>query len=218
MDLLSLVGMVTKRRGDYFSQATSLAKKYKTQEKLEEVMAGEAKILVNALRLKQIKWSEYERSLIDKTLTSALAGVYMGSRKANPAKKLDKAWPIIVGNMLPPLKEFLDETKLAIDSQSLLVGNDSEEFREGIRSWLGLVSRVVRYIANPSYSFFQLGEYFTREEQGFKQMKRIAQKDQRVCIDCSKYEKQGWQPLGSLPMPGQECRCYDRCRCSVIYR
>jgi hypothetical protein len=39
MDLLSMVSMATKRRSDYFSQAKTLAKKYK---ELEEYCPGEA--------------------------------------------------------------------------------------------------------------------------------------------------------------------------------
>lgn len=218
MDLLSLVGLATRRRGDYFSQAIALAKKLKSQEKLESVMAEEAKVMVNALRLKQIRWAEYERTLVDKTLISALAAIYMGSNGARPEQKLEKAWPKVVGDLLPPLHSFLNETKLALDAGNIRVGDQTEDFAEGIRSWLGLLGRVVRFIANPSYSFFNLGEYYVRQEQGFKQMRRVARKDKRTCSDCMTFDKQGWQPIGSLPMPGQECKCYDNCRCFIEYR
>ena len=217
MDLLSLVGIATKRRGDYFSQAKALAKKAKTQEKLEILMSQDAQVLVNALRLKQIKWSEYERSLTDKILISALTAVYLGSADARPADKLEKAWPKIVGDLLPPLHEFLKETKMAIDQGQIRVGDGTEEFSE-VKSWFGLVSRVIRYLANPSYSFFNLGQYYVHQEQGFREMRRVSKKDKRCCADCATYDKQGWQPMGSLPMPGQQCTCYDRCRCSIEYR
>ena len=42
MDLLSLVSMATKRRSDYFSQAKTLARKYKEQPSLEERMRAES--------------------------------------------------------------------------------------------------------------------------------------------------------------------------------
>lgn len=218
MDLLSLVGLATKRRGDYFSQAIALARKLKTWEKLEATMAEDAKVLVNALRLKQIRWAEYERSLTDKTLISALAGVYLGAYGARPADKLEKAWPKVVGDLLPPLHNFLNETRLALDNDQIRIGDDTEEFAEGVRSWLGLVTRVIRFIANPTYSFFNLGEYYVRQEQGYKEMRRVARKDKRTCKDCISFDQQGWRPIGSLPMPGQECRCYDNCRCFVEYR
>ena len=110
MDLLSLIGLVTKRRGGYFSQAESLAKRAKTLDRLESIMEKEAKILVKALRDREIRWEEYSRTLIDKTLISALTGVYLGAESSKPKEKLQKAWPIIVGEMLPPLTAFLNET------------------------------------------------------------------------------------------------------------
>jgi len=218
MDLLSLVGIATKRRGDYFSQAKALAKKARTYEKLETMMEQEAKVLVNALRLKQIKWAEYERSLLDKALISALAGVYLGAKSAKPEEKLEKAWPKVVGDMLPPLHDFLNETKKSIDDGDIRIGDETSDFAENPKSWLGVLSRVIRYIANPAYSFFNLGQYYVQQEQGFKQMRRVAKLDKRTCPDCINYAQQGWQPIGSLPMPGQECRCYDHCRCYIDYR
>ena len=73
MDLLSMVGMATKRRSDFFQQAKTLARKYKEQPNLEERMKAESLGLVKGLRDKLMKWSEYERTMLDKTLVSALA-------------------------------------------------------------------------------------------------------------------------------------------------
>lgn len=249
MDLLSLIGSLTKKRGGYFSQSESLAKRAKTVDRLETLMVSESKLLVEALRDKTIRWEEYSRSLIDKTIISALAGVYLGAFPSRPVAKMEKAWPVVIGSLIPPLIKFLEETKIRIDNNILLLGQKTFEFsdvdldiermledsdfnpeefeiedgkeveREGIgRTWLGTLSRVIRYIANPSYSFFSLGQYYTKEEQGFKEMRRIAKKDKRTCPDCIEFEKLGWQPLGSIPMPGQKCRCYDRCRCRIDYR
>lgn len=249
MDLLSLIGSLTKKRGGYFSQAEELAKRAKTIDRLERASIAESKLLVKALRDKQIRWEEYSRSLVDKTITSALAGVFLGSKDSNPGAKMEKAWPIIIGSLIPPLSKFLKETKIRIDGGVLLLGKQTFEFsdldieswlddpdfnpeefeikeddetdvenRGTGRTWLGVLGRVIRYVANPAYSFFSLGEYYTKEEQGFKQMRRIARKDKKTCPDCIEFEKLGWQPLGTLPMPGQKCRCYDRCRCRMDYR
>jgi hypothetical protein len=38
------------------------------------------------------------------------------------------------------------------------------------------------------------------------------------CPSCIRYEAAGWQPVGELPLPGQESECLTRCRCSVDYR
>jgi len=246
-----MVGLATKRRSDYFQQAKSLAVKTKTWENLEKLMTAESKVLVKGLRDKQMRWDEYERSMIDKTLISALAGVYLGSNGKDPEGKMEKTWPTIVGDMLPPLGAFLDETQFRIDTGILRIGDKTMDFADsdienvmedpdldpystgnpavqaaieeakphGIGStWLGVATRVIRYLATPAFSFFNLGQFINRQEQGYKEMRRIAHYDKRTCADCLNYDKQGWQPIGSLPMPGRGCRCYDRCRCHIKYR
>lgn len=237
MDLLSLVAQTTKRKGDFFSQAENLARKAKTQSKLELLMAKEAKALVKAFRDKEIRWEEYSRSLIDKTLVSALAAVYLGAKDSSPLEKVQKAWPTVVGDMLPPLKEFLDETEMRVSDGTLLLGDQSYDFADfnlgdpavqaaiesskprGIgQTWPGLLSRVVRYISSPAHSFYALGEYLKRSDMGYKEMRRVATLDHRTCPDCVEFQQRGWQPMGSLPMPGRQCRCYDRCRCHIEYR
>ena len=260
MDLLSLVGLVTKRRSDYISQAKDLANKYKTQPNLEEQMAKQSKLLVAGLRDRLMRWDEYERSLIDKTLTSALAAVILGVGDDKVDQKIEKAWPIIVGDMLPPLTQFLAETKEYIDNGTLRLGDQTADFADldddddydldgavpgandletdlttnnnpvaaGIsraknllargKSWLGVASRVMRFIANPTYSFFNLGTYMVKQDQGYKEMRRVAYRDKKVCEDCKEYDAMGWQPIGTLPMPGKGCTCFDHCRCHIEYR
>jgi hypothetical protein len=240
MDLLSIVGSATKRREDYFTQAERLAKKFPTEQKLEQQMAEESKVLVKGLHGKMFRFEEYERSLVDKTLISALAAVHLGAQKSRPKDKMKKAWPVIVGNMLPPLTKFLAETKTYVENKTLLQGDSSLDFEElnlqlleelesqgekeaeekGAigQTWPALYGRVQRYLSTPVYSNFHLGEYYVKEEQGFREMRRNPRSDQKVCIDCSEYGERGWVPLGNVPLPGQECRCYDRCRCTVEYR
>ena len=245
MDLLSAVGVVTKRRPDYFGQAEVLAKKTGSQEALEEQMTKESKVLVKGLRDKQLKWGEYERSLIDKTLVSALAGVYLGAKDSKPREKMETAWPTIVGDMLPPLVKFLSETDTYLNNGTLRVGDTTLEFDEvpeevipvsldtdpqtrGVReanqaqsvgkTWPAVAGRVARYLATSTYAFVALGAFLVAQNQGNKFMRRVARHDSKVCPDCKSYGESGWQEMGSLPMPGKGCRCYDRCRCSVEYK
>ena len=254
MDLLSMVGMATKRRSDYFAQAKTLARKYKEQPNLEERMKAESLGLVKGLRDKLMKWGEYERTMLDKTLVSALASCILGLKDNLTDQKLEKCWPIIVGDMLPPLAKFLAETKEYIDSGVLRLGDQTLDFAdydllgavpgaieldndklEGInpeeegaleaeqsrargRTWPSLANRVARYLATPTFSFFNLGRYMVAHDQGFKEMRRIAHRDKKTCLDCKNYGEQGWALIGELPIPGKGCRCYDRCRCSIEYR
>ena len=246
MDLLSAVGTVTKRRPDYYGQAETLAKKTGSQEALEERMLKESKALVKGLRDKQLKWSEYERSLMDKTLVSALAAVYLGAKDSKPREKMETAWPTIVGDMLPPLVKFMSETETYLKDGTLRVGDDTLEFEEipedvmpdsflsdddpqlrgdkeatqgraQGKTWPSLAGRVARYIATATFSFFALGSFMIAQQVGNKQMRRVAKHDKRTCPDCKNYGEMGWQPIGTLPMPGKGCRCYDRCRCFIEY-
>lgn len=231
------------------SQAALLAKQAKTQSKLESKMEEEAKGLVKALRDGEIRWEEYSRSLVDRTLIAALAAVCLGSQGSNPEANMDRAFSSIVGDMLPPLKNFLDQTEDAIESGVLMIGDKALDFADGDlfedvyypedsnfenllgapepatsrqqprkTTWPGVYSRVKRYISSPTFSFYALGESLAKRDQGFRQMRRVAKKDPRTCPDCLQFEEKGWQPIGSLPMPGKQCRCFDRCRCYVEYR
>ena len=246
MDLLSAVGVVTKRRPDYYGQAETLAKKTGSQEALEERMFKESKALVKGLRDKQLKWSEYERSLMDKTLVSALAAVYLGAKDSKPREKMETAWPTIVGDMLPPLVKFMSETETYLKDGTLRLGDNTLEFEEipedvmpdsflsdddpqlrgdkeatqgraQGKTWPSLAGRVARYIATATFSFFALGSFMIAQQVGNKQMRRVAKHDKRTCPDCKNYDEMGWQPIGTLPMPGKGCRCYDRCRCFIEY-
>ena len=245
MDLLSTISMATKRRGDYFSQAERLAKKYKNQSALEQGMALEAMVITKGLRDKQLRFEEYQRSLIEKTLISALASIYLGSAKARPKDKMEKAWPAIVGKMLPPLVKFLNETEVYLNDGTLRQGDKTLEFdefentledygdiqdpeaegeeeaKQGSargRTWPGLYNRVTRYMATPTFSFLNLGEYMVMREQGFSEMRRIVRNDKKTCKECRNFGEVGWAPIGEIPMPGEGCRCYDHCRCAIEYR
>jgi hypothetical protein len=125
-----MVGMATKRRSDYLSQAETLARKYKEQPRLEERMMAESLGLVKGLRDKLMRQEEYERTLLDKTLVSALASVYLGAKENKPNEKMEKAWPTIVGDLLPPLTKFLAETKEYIDSGVLRLGDQTLDFAD----------------------------------------------------------------------------------------
>jgi hypothetical protein len=38
------------------------------------------------------------------------------------------------------------------------------------------------------------------------------------CEDCVDYASKGWQPIGSLPEPGEESVCFGNCKCTKEYR
>lgn len=256
MDLLSLIGQVTKRKGDLFSQAETLAKKAKTQDTLEKRMVSQSDALVKALRDRAIRWDEFHRSLSEGTLISALAAVYLGASGNNPGAIMERSWPTLIGDILPPLTSFLNETETYLNDGTLLLGDETQDFadvgldeealsedeegyiwdknqipypvgtdlfgppRPALKkrpTWGGILSRTSRYLASPTYSFHALGSHLSKVEQGYSLMRRVATHDDRTCPDCRKFDEKGWQPIGTLPMPGRQCRCYDRCRCRIEY-
>lgn len=129
-----MVGLATKRRSDYFEQAKSLARKYPSQPSLEKRMREESVALVKGLRDKLMRWEEYERTLLDKTLVSALASVILGVKSEKVNESLESTWPIIVGDMLPPLNQFLAETKTYIDNGTLRLGDQTQDFADGFEN------------------------------------------------------------------------------------
>ncbi|ATW62855.1 hypothetical protein SCBWM1_gp171 [Synechococcus phage S-CBWM1] len=90
--------------------------------------------------------------------------------------------------------------------------------RQRVASWIGLAARLVRYVANPSYSFFRTAEFEVNKRTGYTQMRRWAVGDKNTCEDCAWWDSVGWRPIGELPLPGNSCRCLDRCRCRMEYR
>ena len=205
-------------------------------------------------RDKLMRWEEFERTVLDKTLISALAAVMLGVGQDKADAKIEKAWPIIVGDMLPPLTKFLAEIKEYVDNGTLRIGdqtldfadydllgaipgavdltvdeidgtnltaegsNEASEGRAQGKTWPSLAGRVTRYISTPVFSFLNLGRYMVAQDLGYKEMRRVAHRDKKTCIDCKNYGEMGWMPIGELPMPGKGCRCYDRCRCDIEYR
>lgn len=125
-----MVGLATRQRETYFKQAERLAKQFPDLSELEARMKAESKVLVKGLRDQDMRWDEYSRALIDKTLTAALAGVYLGAAGNQPKAKMEQSWPGIVGGMLPPLQVFMDETKDYLDDGTLKPGDDSVDFDE----------------------------------------------------------------------------------------
>lgn len=85
-------------------------------------------------------------------------------------------------------------------------------------SWQGVEERLSRYLVTPVYSWYSFGEMERMNRIGMKQMRRVARLDKVCCDDCRGYDSMGWQPLGTLPVPGERCRCHDRCRCVIEYR
>lgn len=69
--------------------------------------------------------------------------------------------------------------------------------------------------ANTTYSAMQTRAYM---EDGYDEERRTRENDPNVCDDCVEYADMGWQPIGTLPEPGNDSVCLKRCRCEKEYR
>ena len=218
-----------------------VAEKTKTVEGLEEAMSKMSSSLVSAIREGKVNSSEFFRSIADQLLIGSLAAVHLGSKGSKPDQTVEAEFPAAVMR-LQPLSQFHvdflnfqnsdnfeedekvewggvswnpDDEYFGIKDDFLSEGDDPSS---PPATWEGVLNRVQRYLVTPVYGWYNRGEMRKNSRLGYKEMRRVTRKDKRVCPDCVNYEQQGWKPIGSLPSPGVECRCYDRCRCSIEYR
>jgi len=243
MDFLSYVAGLTKRKADLMKEAKKVSEDAKNMEGLEEAMAKKSSSLVSAMREGKINSSELFRSVSDNTLVSSLAAVALGSRGSKPEQTMDSEFAYAV-TRLQPLSQFYvdflhfqnsdnfeeDEYigapgSFDLDPSDEYFGMDPDEFvSEGDpessppASWGGVETRVNRYLVTPIYGWYNRGEIRKNQRLGYKEMRRVTRKDARVCPECVEFEQQGWKNIGSLPSPGVDCRCFDRCRCAIEYR
>lgn len=96
--------------------------------------------------------------------------------------------------------------------------NLSKEIADGTQPLDGrLLVRADLYAdaSNTTYSTMQTRGFI---EQGYDEERRVLETGADHCDDCLDYANQGWQPIGTLPEPGQESQCIVRCRCEKEYR
>jgi hypothetical protein len=85
-------------------------------------------------------------------------------------------------------------------------------------SWEGVEYRLGNYLAAPVYSWYTQGVMSNKQRTGFKEVKRDCRCDKKSCNDCQNWAAMGWQPIGTLPLPGERCQCLFNCRCALDYR
>lgn len=239
MELLTFIGQAARRKGDYIERAERLAESTGSLEKLEEEMNGRADALSRKLNAGKVTFAEFQRAAAEDTLVSSLAAVKLGYGRDSALT--DSAYAETMGAM-QYLWRFFEDIKGALSEGKIDYGSaeqdfaDAEEIEDDIldeipesalsptpgasipASWGGLRERLKRYLVTPAYRWYNAGRMARRQEQGAREMRRVARRDRRTCRDCIEYDSAGWQPIGSLPVPGTRCRCHDRCRCVLEFR
>ena len=72
--------------------------------------------------------------------------------------------------------------------------------------------------ADASWNSYWHGKTDTMARAGYGEERRILDPAAETCGDCRSYAAMGWQPLGTLPEPGEKSQCLRRCRCHKVYR
>ena len=242
MELLSYISQLSRRKDTLLSRAQELLSEHKTVEGMEEEMTERNKALVARLRDNRIRFSEFQRIAADETVTASAAGLMLGLKSdtlnsvrwAEATKILIYLWRYFSvvekaekeGRLTPP--EFAEWEDIDFDGmdedelEQILIeemGDDWDINSASMpASWDGVETRLNRYLSSPIYGAAAAGTMLLNQSLGLKSMMRVCRNDKRSCEDCITWDGMGWRPIGSLPPPGQGCRCYDNCRCYVDYR
>ena len=94
--------------------------------------------------------------------------------------------------------------------------NFAEEIKAGNLSAAEIMRRAKMY-ANGAKRAFWIGKTAAMEGAGFDEERRDLSPAEH-CVSCIGYAEQGWQPIGSLPEPGEASECLTNCKCTKRYR
>ena len=107
-----------------------------------------------------------------------------------------------VGNQLRQQYNYLNNFAVEIANGQLTPGQ--------IQYRVGMYAKSVRT------SYFA-GQNIAKGEAGLTMERRITRSG-KPCDPCRNSESRGWQPLGTLPKPGQDCQGLTNCLCYMEYK
>lgn len=111
--------------------------------------------------------------------------------------------------VLRPLKSMTAQQMTRLDAMMKLVQGGSITAAQ-------MFARSILY-AKAGKIAFNLGNRLQQKIRGNNEERRVLG-DVEHCADCIAFEKLGWQPLGTLPMPGEKSVCGSNCYCRMEYR
>lgn len=133
MQLLSYVGQVGKRRARFEERALDLSKEFPGVDALEKEMLERSRALTYRLEYDKIRFGEFQRAVADDTVTSALAGIFLGGGEESMKKDTSFAEAT---RTLPWLWRFYNDIETAI-----LEGRISQEEASEKREIVGSPTR-----------------------------------------------------------------------------
>lgn len=106
------------------------------------------------------------------------------------------------------------EERLAFQMEKLTLFVD--EAADGDIARGSLIRRAQMYVTSGTQTFEDERRRVV-QGRGEMQYERRLINSSIPCGDCIGYSALGWQPIGTLPLPGQYCECMSACRCSFEY-
>lgn len=92
----------------------------------------------------------------------------------------------------------------------------AKEIANGDLSAAQIQARVDQYAAGTRKAYYD-GRTAAAKDGGFTEERRILNPAEH-CEDCLDYAGKGWQPIGTLPEPGEGSQCRNNCKCEKEYR
>lgn len=92
----------------------------------------------------------------------------------------------------------------------------AKEIANGDLSAAQIQARVDQYAAGTRKAYYD-GRTAACKAGGFTEERRILHPAEH-CGDCLAYAGQGWQPIGTLPEPGEQSECRNNCKCEKEYK
>lgn len=80
-----------------------------------------------------------------------------------------------------------------------------------IRNRMGMYGEAI-------WSSFWKANRAQHDRSGFTEERRVLDDGAIHCDDCPRFARRGWVPIDTLPPPGEQSECGNRCRCSMEFR
>ena len=175
--------------------------------------------------------------LMERSVQGRERRLYVGARRAVAGEISPNVWLSRTRIMLK--RQYLQDAALAaggwdkltpadygriggrLRSQYRRLAGMAEEIRAGTISEAQAVNRMTMYVGEARREFYDVErERRPPPPPGKTRLERrlLAAKDSGNCEDCLRYYDQGWQPSGTLPVPGAESVCMGNCRCDLAIK
>jgi hypothetical protein len=105
----------------------------------------------------------------------------------------------------------------AIRDQLAFLRDRAQAISSGIQKIDGSLRQRAGLYANAARSAFWQVRTRIHDATGDDEERRELG-DAEHCEDCIGYAEMGWQPIGTLPEPGEASVCRSRCKCGKSYR